>query len=1198
MFTENQTAAMTAQGADLLVSAAAGSGKTAVLTERIIKTLSTKNVERILTVTFTEAAAAEMRQRIEGGLRKQGNGELIEKVEISTIHSFCGRIVREYAGFLEIDPNFKIADSAELEVLKQEILEEIFENKYNSENRREVADFMELVDIYSGKYTDDNLRGLILEVYDFARQSPWYLKRLNEYAEMFNPENLSDLDNTKWVKIIVNMIKINLDEAISRLGQALVLCEREGGPFKYADTIENEIEVISNKRNSLGDSFAGMYDVFENVGDIFKRLPSYTKKDELPDEDLKERVKDLRDKCKKILKEDIKGTYFSKSPNTHLAHIAVFYPIIKNLISVINEFDKLYREEKNDRNILDFSDLEQLMLKVLYTEDSSFENPVLSENAYALKSRFYEILTDEYQDTNYIQEFILNAAAQNGRFMVGDVKQSIYKFRQAKPEIFIKKYNEFSNYKDDILRTNTKINLDENFRSRKNILDSVNFIFSQIMTKDTGDIDYDDAQALHYGGLRAEEVKIDDKVELHIIENKEITDEFEEEPEDENLTAIQAEARFVAGKIKEYAGGGFAVFDKHTGEYRNAEYGDIVVLVPSVDRVASTYEREFREQGITKFHTISRGGYFKTIEVLTVLSFLQIIDNPKQDIHFVTILNSPIYDFTCDELVRIRYMNKGISFYDCVKEYIKNNTDPLSARLAEFLNELDYLRGLTLTTPVSELILALYERTHYFEYAGAMRNGEIRQANLNALLRKAESYETTRFTGLFQFLKYIEKVQDKSDMSEAKLVSENVVRLMTIHSSKGLEFPIVFVSCGRGFNNRDSGKKLLTDMDLGFASVYIDLQKRIKYNTLPRIALKQKSKQEDFEERLRVLYVAFTRARDKLVLFGAVKDLGKKKEEWGAFLSRREVSLPKYYMLRAGSFLDFVCPAFLRHSNQSLPYASCDIQMFENFDISSNNQRVEISETAETAAETVLSDEVRDRVAELLNWEYPYRVSEELPSKVSMSEIKRLYYLEKYGNDSDIIYKNDDMELKKPAFVSNKRVSAVNIGTAIHTCMEHLDFTSAINAATVRELIENLVEKNLISREYAGKIREEKIAAFAESDIFKRIQKSKNVRREMPFVIALKPYEIYKNEEYKDSSESILSHGIIDLFFEEDDGLVLIDYKSDYISKEDAANNFENIAKRYKPQLMIYQKALAGAYSKPVKETYLYLISAEKFIAI
>jgi len=1197
-FTSEQQSAIDAKGADILVSAAAGAGKTAVLVERVIRIITDNikpvDIDRLLVVTFTEMAAGEMRKRVTKRLNEllilnpndlniRRQLALMPVSNIMTIHAFCRRLVKDHAGALGLDPRFKIGARAELIIIKQELMEALLEEEYSKEDN---TGFTDLVEMYGDKYKDNSLRELIYKTYEFMFTSPWPYKRMDHYVGMYAAEKLADFDETPWARLIADMVKNVLPGAVFELERALAICYTENGPERYACVIDEDIADITGLTDILDNGLVSAWPAIAAFEFSAKRLPVY-RKTGAADEELKNAAKKLRQNAKDAVKKLIKD-YFNRPLDLYIQDLIAMEPVIKSLADITVKFARVYKAEKQERALLDFNDLEQFVIEVLYTGSSDITRLTLTDAAAEIRGLFDEIMIDEYQDSNLIQELILGAisgSSPRNRFMVGDIKQSIYRFRQAEPEIFIEKYNAFEAYTKNPDAPQVKINLSKNFRSKENIIDTINFLFFQLMSREVGEIDYNGDAALSYG---ANYPGGSDAVEVCLIENNMPEGVFEDDEAESvaELTKAETEARFLARKIKTIVtDGSQTVYDDKTGACRKAEYRDIVILTPSVKAVAAVFADEFKKCFVPLYIN-AEGEFFKTVEVATILSFLQIIDNPKQDIPLITVLHSPIYNINCDGLTEIKMLNQKALFYDCVLEYEALQNSGLREKISAFISDLQIFQDIAQNEPISELISKIYEHTRYLELSGAMSGGNMRQANLQALIGHALAFEGTRLKGLFHFLKYIEKLRlTKNDLPEARAVSQNedVVRLMTIHASKGLEFPIVFLSClHRGFGGR-AAQSVLLDTNYGFGADYVDLEYRIKYNTLPKIALAYKQLKEDLSERLRVLYVAVTRAKEKLYLTGVVGDYARKREKWAFAAGLNDIKLPSHYMLKARNYLDFVMPAFLRRDTvNGLPYSRCDFEIHIEPPVLPPSNNDITDEPKPLALEADTNADIAERIRDAFNWRYAYKISENLSSMVTISELKRLYHTQLTGADN-VPYYMAAPENKPPRFITQAGIKASDIGTAIHTVMEHIDLSRAQTADDIQEQILALTKMNLIEKDVAGLIPKHKIAKFFASPLYERIQKSPRVIREAPFVTAMKPREIYKG--YDGLEEDILLHGVIDLYFEEDGCLVLVDYKSDYIPE----GKTDGIIEKYAPQLKAYKKTLEESLGLNVKEVYLYL---------
>ena len=822
-WTKEQQDAIYEKGSNILVAAAAGSGKTAVLVERIInKIIKDKvDIDKLLVVTFTNAAASEMRERVLDAIYKklednpdddnlQRQITLLNKASICTIDSFCLEVVRN--NFYELDnisPNFRIADTAEIELLKQEVIEDIFETKYEEENE----DFAKLINTYTSYRDDTPLKELILKIYSYIQSNPFQEKWINEKIEMFNlKEDLEkDFADTPWGEELLKEIDDELIDSLTTLENVSnsLYCEPE--LEKFWQTIRNDIDMLQTLKNNL--------ETWDKAYEINQNLKFVTWPRQKVDSEIKDNAKIERDEVKKKLSKVLDKILICDSKQAN-EDIYDMYKILSKLEKIILEFGKEFLKRKRDKNIVDFNDIEHLALNILLKEENGKIIP--TEVAKRYQEKFVEIAIDEYQDSNLVQEYILNSVSNgNNVFMVGDVKQSIYKFRQAMPELFLDKYQTYQNKEYRKQEDNLKIQLFKNFRSREKILKFTNIIFQDIMSSILGDIEYNEEEYLNLGADYSE-INQDLKTEIDIInlveEQDSEVEEKQEDEEQERLEDIEVEAKFVANKIKKLIDEKFQVWDRKKNTYRDIEYKDIVVLLRSTSNLAPLYEQEILSQDLPVFSDSSQE-YLDSIEIQTIMSLLKIIDNPIQDIPLVTVLRSFIGKFSDDELVQIRLSDKFDDFYTCMKKASIDVGKELKEKIENFLGKLESWRKEQEYLALDELIWKIYMDTGFYNYVGLMPNGNLRQANLKMLFQKAKKYENANFKGLYNFINFIDKLKLSSgDLGSAKLIGENdnVIRIMSIHKSKGLEFPVVFLSStGKQFNLMDLNQNLLLHQDMG-----------------------------------------------------------------------------------------------------------------------------------------------------------------------------------------------------------------------------------------------------------------------------------------------------------------------------------------------------------------------------------------------
>jgi len=1191
-FTPNQKKAVDEREKNILVAAAAGSGKTAVLVERILQVITEErgknsvDISRLLVVTFTDAAASEMRERLLKALNERQAGEpankhiakqimLMPKASISTIHSFCNSVLKSYYSAAGLDPSFRIGDITQLDMIKDEVLDSIFNACYEEKD----LSFYRLLDIYGGRFYDKDLRELILRIHNFCESSLDPNNWLTEAGEMFNINRERDLGETLWGQMVVEQIKDLLKGADISAKEAIKYCEMPGGPHKYIAALNSDIDgLLALHKACDGGNLESIKKKLNSFA--FEKLASIREKDQV-DPELKDIVKAIREKKIKSVIGGIGERYFFKPFDLMIEDVLDIYPLMRKLCELAIEFREKYSEEKHANNILDFGDLEHYTYKVL------------SENegiAAVYKDFFYEIYTDEYQDSNILQENILNLIARDtGRFMVGDVKQSIYKFRRANPDIFINKYNAYKDFGE-----NLKIDLSMNFRSRKNVLDSVNFLFKQLMSADTGGIGYGDAERLRYGANFLEE-NYDDTTELILVETKDV--ESEELSDDiGELDSAEKEASVIALRILSLT---------EYGSPHRAEYGDIAVLLRSLSH-AQAFISTFAKAGIPAFANTG-SGFFDSIEVLTLLSLLKIIDNPMQDISLLSVLHSPIYSLSADDLVKIRTSSSNGDFYSALTNYFSRVFSCELASDAEktvykFLADLRRWRRLKSQLSVSKLISLILDESGYYDYVTLTPQAKRGKANLMAFFEQAAVFEKTGQQGLFRFIGYIEKLKEKDgvikDSSSEK--SKNAVEIMTIHRSKGLEFPICFVSnLGRKINRSDEFSGLILHQDKGLGPIHISQEPRVKSNTLPRAALANLLHNENYAEELRILYVALTRAKRKLILTGCVNNYEKTFSSWAQTSNYELEKLPPQTIYSAATYLDFVGPCLARHKG----IAAAKFLNKYNEEVYNDESRWKVSvinaassslQAKEADTKAVIDpDACKDfdnyryakylaEIEEKFDWKYENIKSTILPSKISISEIKRNYFSRMKHDSSEVQIDFLEPTFNMPKFAAGGTLTAAEKGMAMHTLMEHMDINKTLSATNAQDLISSLKAKNLLSEQEAASIDINKICNFITSELASRMRRATNLRKEIPFVLELDAKEAYL---HNINEGSLLVHGIIDCYFIEDGHIVLVDYKSDYIGKD----GIKALKNRYSIQLNIYRKALENSLGLKVSECLLYL---------
>ncbi|WP_054200621.1 helicase-exonuclease AddAB subunit AddA [Clostridium baratii] len=1232
-WTKEQLKAIDTRRCNLLVAAAAGSGKTAVLVERIIKIVTDEknpvDIDKLLVVTFTSAAAAEMRERIAAAITKalernpsskslQRQLTLLSRANITTMHSFCLDVIKNNFHTIDLDPAFRIGDETEGTLLKNEILDEMFEDYYEKDD----MEFFNLVEAYSGSKDDEKLKEMVLDLYRFSMSGPWPEKWLIEKAEEFNISSLEELDKTVWVEVLKNDINMEVDSFINLYYKAIEMINDTEGIEEYLDTFNDELSRIISLKESLNLGLSEIYDKLFKIS--FGRLKSI-RKNKVSDVDAQNLVKSIRDEVKKKickLQDDI----FMLSPTEMLEGINLTYPFMKKLSEITLEFSKRFSERKKEKNMLDFNDLEHLCLRILIdkTEDGDTIPSKVSEN---FRELFDEVLVDEYQDSNNVQEAIINLVSRKNTdnpnvFMVGDVKQSIYRFRQAKPELFLEKYNTYSRNDEG---KNKVIQLYKNFRSREEVINAVNYIFKEVMSLNVGELEYTEDEALNLGAnfkeLNEEGAYKGGEVELHILD-KNITSENEDEDE-EDIDSINLEARVVARRINELMSQAneekFRVLDKETGEYRPLKYKDIVILLRATKNWSEIFLDELGLSGIPVYADTG-SGYFESIEIRTIMSLLKIIDNPLQDVPMIAVLKAPFARFNAEELADIRMIDKSKYFYENILEIVNGDievSEELKKKCSIFIENLNKWRNKSVYTPIDEFIWYLYMDTSYYGYVGAMPNGVLRQANLKILFQRAKQYEETSFKGLFNFINFINKLRKSSgDMGSAKILGENedVVRIMSIHKSKGLEFPVVFLAgAGKQFNLMDLNNRILHHDDLGFGPDYIDLEKRISYRTLPKEAIKKKIRLETLSEEMRILYVAFTRAKEKLIITGATRDIDKTVEKWVQAASVEKSKISPAEVLKGKSYLDWIGMALCQHKDGeplrerigvSSGIAKDDLSTWKVNLWDSNNLFVE--KNLEAVDEISIDEElfinsraetVDKEIARRLGYEYKYLDSTIIKSNISVSDLKKAGYEPSDEYRGESLFK--EKPVLKPRFLQEKKgLSAAERGTAMHFVMQKIDYDRVDSLENIKIQLEEMLQNELLTKDEFKAINPYKIYNFFKCDLGKNILKVYNeggiIHRELPFFTRISASKVKEDISKESYSEEVRLQGVIDLFFELDGAIILVDYKTDYV--ED--NIEEEMNRRYKIQLDYYSDAIKKITGKVVNKRYLYLFYIDKAIEL
>ncbi|MCI6469418.1 MAG: helicase-exonuclease AddAB subunit AddA [Lachnospiraceae bacterium] len=1256
-FTPEQQRVIELHNSNILVSAAAGSGKTAVLVERIIRMICDgehpADIDRLLIVTFTNAAAAEMRERIAAGITArletdpgnehiQKQSALLHNAQITTIDSFSLFLIRNHFNEIGLDPDFRVADEGEIKLLQQEVLAQLLEDAYAGQFVPEAPEqFHACVEYFCPGGRESVLEQHILNLSRYAGSFPWPAEWLEERKNDYAAGDMEALVHSDYGQYLTERVNRTVEGCLEKLREVKRLCELPDGPYMYGELTEAEIEQL--------ERLTSCKDLEEQATKVptvtFGRLPS--KKDDSVDPAKRELAKAIRNSVKDTLS-DLSESYFKTPLELAVEQGKACREPLRILLDLVLEFDRRLLAAKQERHLIDFSDMEHYALQILLKREKVEESGgtgtdrtetkyriVPSDVAMEYRQYFQEILIDEYQDSNLVQEYLLSAISgeeegRYNRFMVGDVKQSIYKFRLARPELFLEKYDTYQET-GDLCR----IDLAKNFRSRIQVVDAVNDVFSRIMSREIGGIAYDDKAALYPGaGYPAQEDPAYGS-ELLLIRKPEKGEREESgigEQHAEGAGVLvdydnvrQLEALAIAAHIKQLKGS-LKVMEKSTGELRPVRYSDMVILL----RTTSGWDEEFKkileQQGIPVYIT-SKTGYFGALEVQELLQFLRVLDNPRQDIPLFGVMQSVFGGFTQEEIAQIRsggegHSRKRMTLYEALKEVAQSGRTEdteLSIKANDFLQRIDHYRNLTPYTSIRDLLQRILDDYDYLNYVTALPTGSKRRANVEMLLTKASAFEKTSYFGLFHFIRYMEQLEKYDvDYGEADTLDENadVVRIMSIHKSKGLEFPVVFVSgLSKRFNMQDANQSLIVDMDLGVAVDYVDSVRRIKNKTLRRAVLSAKMKEDNLAEELRVLYVALTRAREKLILTAV---LDKADEKWELAQMTGQERLTYLDFCEAGSYMDFLLPI--------LPKTGIAVKTLRTEDLAAEElgEQLRMGDRREqlrliACGETPLTGDPEENERKLMHlrerfaYQYPHPGLQKLYTKTTVSELKIAAMAEK---DEAAFHTFEEKEVVPyiPGFRrEQEKVSGAVRGNAFHRTMELLDFTylftesglftgcpnnyeeyrRGLDKNQLQNRLEEFLQRETISlrltEEYAKAVSLPKILNFLEQELAYRMWRAQEqglLYREQPFVLGI---DAKRLDPDLPEGEKVLIQGIIDVFFIEDGEIVLLDYKTDVIDSLEALWN------RYNVQIQYYEEALTKLMQMPVKERILYSFYLEKY---
>lgn len=1270
-FTPEQQRVIELHNSNILVSAAAGSGKTAVLVERIIRMICDgehpADIDRLLIVTFTNAAAAEMRERIAAGITArleadpgnehiQKQSALLHNAQITTIDSFSLFLIRNHFNEIGLDPDFRVADEGEIKLLQQEVLAQLLEDAYAGQFVPEAPEqFHACVEYFCPGGRESVLEQHILNLSRYAGSFPWPAEWLEERKNDYAAGDMEALVHSDYGQYLTERVNRTVEGCLEKLREVKRLCELPDGPYMYGELTEAEIEQL--------ERLTSCKDLEEQAAKVptvtFGRLPS--KKDDSVDPAKRELAKAIRNSVKDTLS-DLSESYFKTPLELAVEQGKACREPLRMLLDLVLEFDRRLLAAKQERHLIDFSDMEHYALQILLKREKVEETGgtgtdhaetkyriVPSDVAMEYRQYFQEILIDEYQDSNLVQEYLLSAISgeeegRYNRFMVGDVKQSIYKFRLARPELFLEKYDTYQET-GDLCR----IDLAKNFRSRIQVVDAVNGVFSRIMSREIGGIAYDDKAALYPGAVYPAQEDPAYGSELLLIRKPEKGEREESgigEQHAEGAGVLvdydnvrQLEALAIAARIKQLKGS-MQVMEKSTGELRPVRYSDMVILL----RTTSGWDEEFKkileQQGIPVYIT-SKTGYFGALEVQELLQFLRVLDNPRQDIPLFGVMQSVFGGFTQEEIAQIRsggegHSRKRMTLYEALKEVAQSGRTveegeeisagesageeaELSQKADTFLQRIGHYRDLTPFTSIRDLLQRILDDYDYLNYVTALPAGSKRRANVEMLLTKASAFEKTSYFGLFHFIRYMEQLEKYDvDYGEADTLDENadVVRIMSIHKSKGLEFPVVFVSgLSKRFNMQDANQSLIVDMDLGVAVDYVDSVRRIKNKTLRRAVLSAKMKEDNLAEELRVLYVALTRAREKLILTAV---LDKADEKWELAQMTGQERLTYLDFCEAGSYMDFLLPI--------LPQTGIAVKTLRTEDLAVEELREQLrmGDRREqlrliACGETTLTGDPEENERKLMHlrerfaYQYPHPGLQKLYTKTTVSELKIAAMAEK---DEAAFHTFEEKEVVPyiPGFRrEQEKVSGAVRGNAFHRTMELLDFTylftesglftgcpnnyeeyrRGLDKNRLQNRLEEFLQRETISlrltEEYAKAVSLPKILNFLEQELAYRMWRAQEqglLYREQPFVLGI---DAKRLDPDLPEGEKVLIQGIIDVFFIEDGEIVLLDYKTDVIDSLEALWN------RYNVQIQYYEEALTKLMQMPVKERILYSFYLEKY---
>lgn len=1186
-FTKEQQRVIDTHNRNILVSAAAGSGKTAVLVERIIRMLldetKTTTIENILVVTFTNAAAAEMRERIGEALYKAIEADpyndkiraqltLLPTATIMTLHAFCLQVIKSHFYGIDLDPSFSIGDDAELTLVRREILEAVIEAFYEEGS----PEFIDMMDAYAPGKTDAAIEPLLLELYQLSMSHPYPVQWLEDSVSKLDIPNQTIWFESIYVTYAQKEINATVQGLKTELSNAFALIGDEPGLQPYKVTL-GQYEVILEKLNDAKTT----EELFGTIGAYELQRAKAAKRG--TDETLVAPAKASLNLIKEGLKK-IKADYSILAEADWLERLALSHGHMKTLAQVVKAFMAAYTKEKRRRNVIDFNDIEHFALQIL-------EDDAICET---YRQRFNEIMVDEYQDSNLVQETLITRVSRIIKetpnvFMVGDMKQSIYKFRLAKPELFAKKYDTYTHEASDY----QKIELQKNFRSRKEVIDTTNYLFKQVMSKTIGDVVYDETAALNQGAKYA----IDSEAyttEFCMIDGQACV----------GKNPREIEAHHVAKKVQAlvHRDEPMMIYDKRLGEERPVDYGDVAILLRTMSGWSETFVEVFRQYNIP-IKSMLTTGYFDAIEIQVMLNALSIIDNPKQDIPLLSVLRSPMFEFTADELMTIRMVSKETDYHTALMSYHDSiiGHSNLDNKVIHFVAVLAQWRELSKMVSIHELVNQILLDTSYYDYCSLMVGGLQRSANLDMFIEQVYVYEQSSYKGLFDFIRYMAMVKKQSidyGIAAIEAMGSGQVTLMSIHKSKGLEFPVVVVAgLGKQFNRMDMNKSILLHQDFGFGTDMIDVARKVKYPSPIKQIVRNQMGVEMLSEELRILYVALTRAREKLVLFGFVKNIEKQIEKVKHVLSMKTIGVDTWLVKEAKSFMDVLLMGFMRNSAMKQLVHDYGVEWNTYVPLQTEEPTILfecISEQETFEKALLLSDEetfdidtsLYEKLEAAFQWSYPYEAVMGKHVSQSVSELKK-----KEEASTDMVYSGPVIErpIYEPTFIQEEvALSGAAKGTVYHKAMEKINLELVETMEDVEKQVTLMVENGVITSKEAATINRHAILKFVHSSIGKRALAAKSkdlLMKETPFIMGI--YEETLND-YQ------MIQGVIDMYFEEEDGLVMIDYKTDFVKESDMGV----LTERYKTQMKLYKQALEMQSGKKVKEIYLYSVGLQRAIKV